>query len=69
MACLRAERPSADWDSVRPREVLEDSQVQTHKMRRDEDEEELDCDLTYGEVQQRLDHLQDHLNRYQTFVY
>ncbi|KAK2849943.1 hypothetical protein Q7C36_008726 [Tachysurus vachellii] len=56
------ERPSADWDSVRLREALEDSQAQTHKLRREEDEE-LECDLTYGEVQQRLDHLQDHLNR------
>ncbi|XP_058248982.1 potassium voltage-gated channel subfamily H member 7-like isoform X2 [Hemibagrus wyckioides] len=56
------ERPSADWGSVRPREALEDSQPQTHKLRREE-EEELECDLTYGEVQQRLDHLQDHLNR------
>ncbi|KAB5577194.1 hypothetical protein PHYPO_G00207140 [Pangasianodon hypophthalmus] len=56
------ERQSADWESVRPREALEDSQAQTHKLRREE-EEELDCDLTYGEVQQRLDHLQDHLNR------
>ncbi|XP_027019888.1 potassium voltage-gated channel subfamily H member 7 isoform X2 [Tachysurus fulvidraco] len=56
------ERPSADWDSVRLREALEDSQAQTHTLGREEDEE-LECDLTYGEVQQRLDHLQDHLNR------
>ncbi|XP_060786103.1 potassium voltage-gated channel subfamily H member 7-like [Neoarius graeffei] len=56
------ERQTADWDIVRPRETLEDSQAQTQKLRREE-EEELDYDLTYGEVQQRLDHLQDHLNR------
>ncbi|KAI5107257.1 potassium voltage-gated channel subfamily H member 7 isoform X4, partial [Silurus meridionalis] len=56
------ERSSADWDSVRPRQALEDSQAPFHKLKREE-EEELDCDLTYGEVQQRLDHLQDHLNR------
>ncbi|TSM68829.1 Potassium voltage-gated channel subfamily H member 7 [Bagarius yarrelli] len=54
------ERQRNDWDSVRPRETL-DTQAQAHKLRREDDEE--DCDLTYGEVQQRLDHLQDHLNR------
>lgn len=62
------ERPNADWERVRPREALEDSLAQTHKLRRKK-EEELDSDLTYGEVQQRLDHLQDHLNRYQSFTH
>lgn len=63
-----SERQSADWDSVRLREALEDSQAQTHKLRREEDEE-LECDLTYGEVQQRLDHLQDHLNRFRPITH
>ncbi|KAF5904151.1 potassium voltage-gated channel subfamily H member 7 isoform X2, partial [Clarias magur] len=56
------ERQGIDWDNMGPSEALEDSHVQPHKLRREE-EEELECDLTYGEVQQRLDHLQDHLNR------
>lgn len=65
--CTNAERPGADWDSMRPRGALEDSQAQTHKLKREE-EEELECDLTYGEMQQRLDHLQDHLNRFHSFI-
>ncbi len=28
------------------------------------EDDDLDCEVTYGEVEQRLDHLQEHLSRY-----
>ncbi|XP_037395447.1 potassium voltage-gated channel subfamily H member 7 isoform X2 [Pygocentrus nattereri] len=52
---------TTDWESVRLREAVEDS-AQKQKLR-GEEEDEMESDLTYGEVEQRLDHLQEHLNR------
>ncbi|XP_076859012.1 voltage-gated inwardly rectifying potassium channel KCNH7 isoform X2 [Brachyhypopomus gauderio] len=51
--------PTADWESMRFKDAPDDS-AQTHKLRVEEEE---DIDLTYGEVEQRLAHLQQHLNR------
>uniref|UniRef100_A0AAR2JGF6 Cyclic nucleotide-binding domain-containing protein n=1 Tax=Pygocentrus nattereri TaxID=42514 RepID=A0AAR2JGF6_PYGNA len=56
-----ADMQTTDWESVRLREAVEDS-AQKQKLR-GEEEDEMESDLTYGEVEQRLDHLQEHLNR------
>uniref|UniRef100_A0A3B1J8R7 Potassium voltage-gated channel subfamily H member 7 n=2 Tax=Astyanax mexicanus TaxID=7994 RepID=A0A3B1J8R7_ASTMX len=52
---------TADWESVKPKEAVEEA-AQTHKLR-GEEEDEMESELTYGEMEQRLDNLQEHLNR------
>lgn len=47
---------------MRPREVLEES-AQAQDSRSGVGEEDSEPDITYGEVEQRLDLLQEHLNR------
>ncbi|XP_036838740.1 potassium voltage-gated channel subfamily H member 7 isoform X1 [Oncorhynchus mykiss] len=49
-----------EWGCVRPREVLEES---AQDSRSGVGEEDSEPDNTYGEVEQRLDLLQEHLNR------
>uniref|UniRef100_A0AAZ3R2S4 Potassium voltage-gated channel subfamily H member 7 n=1 Tax=Oncorhynchus tshawytscha TaxID=74940 RepID=A0AAZ3R2S4_ONCTS len=49
-----------EWGCVRPREVLEESAQDSRSGVVEEDSEP---DITYGEVEQRLDLLQEHLNR------
>ncbi|XP_064881078.1 potassium voltage-gated channel subfamily H member 7-like [Oncorhynchus nerka] len=49
-----------EWGCVRPREVLEESAQDSRSGVIEEDSEP---DNTYGEVEQRLDLLQEHLNR------
>ncbi|XP_042179901.1 potassium voltage-gated channel subfamily H member 7-like [Oncorhynchus tshawytscha] len=49
-----------EWGCVRPREVLEESGQDSRSGVGEEDSEP---DNTYGEVEQRLDLLQEHLNR------
>ncbi|XP_062861505.1 potassium voltage-gated channel subfamily H member 7-like [Trichomycterus rosablanca] len=56
------DRHNDDWESVRQRNSTDNSQAQSCELREEEDED-LESDITYGEVQQRLDHLQEHLNR------
>ncbi|XP_045553611.1 potassium voltage-gated channel subfamily H member 7 isoform X2 [Salmo salar] len=51
-----------EWGCVRPREVLEES-AQAQDSRSGVVEEDSEPDITYGEVEQRLDLLQEHLNR------
>eukprot|EP00063_Salmo_salar_P032380 XP_014007215.1 PREDICTED: potassium voltage-gated channel subfamily H member 7-like isoform X5 [Salmo salar] len=51
-----------EWGCVRPREVLEES-AQAQDSRSGVGEEDSEPDITYGEVEQRLDLLQEHLNR------
>ncbi|XP_029612512.1 potassium voltage-gated channel subfamily H member 7 isoform X1 [Salmo trutta] len=51
-----------EWGCVRPREVLEES-AQAQDSRSGVIEEDSEPDITYGEVEQRLDLLQEHLNR------
>nr|XP_023998316.1 potassium voltage-gated channel subfamily H member 7-like isoform X1 [Salvelinus alpinus] len=51
-----------EWGCVQPREVLEES-AQAQDSRSGVVEEDSEPDITYGEVEQRLDLLQEHLNR------
>ncbi|XP_041699118.1 potassium voltage-gated channel subfamily H member 7 isoform X3 [Coregonus clupeaformis] len=51
-----------EWACVRPREVLE-KLAQAQDARSGVGEEDSEPDITYGEVEQRLDLLQEHLNR------
>ncbi|CAB1327887.1 unnamed protein product, partial [Coregonus sp. 'balchen'] len=56
-----------EWACVRPREVLE-KLAQAQDARSGVGEEDSEPDITYGEVEQRLDLLQEHLNRQITVV-
>uniref|UniRef100_W5KRU3 Potassium voltage-gated channel subfamily H member 7 n=1 Tax=Astyanax mexicanus TaxID=7994 RepID=W5KRU3_ASTMX len=59
--CAHTDVQTADWESVKPKEAVEEA-AQTHKLR-GEEEDEMESELTYGEMEQRLDNLQEHLNR------
>lgn len=58
---LLPEHQSDEWVRQRPNEVVGES-AQCQETLAGEDES--DTDLTYGEVEQRLDLLQQHLNRW-----
>lgn len=66
LSCLRvhtslpAELHAEDWVRQHPSEAAEES-AQCPEIPAGEDDS--DTDLTYGEVEQRLDQLQQHLNR------
>uniref|UniRef100_A0A8C7UE96 Potassium channel, voltage gated eag related subfamily H, member 7 n=1 Tax=Oncorhynchus mykiss TaxID=8022 RepID=A0A8C7UE96_ONCMY len=59
-ACVCLDLRGEEWGCVRPREVLEES---AQDSRSGVGEEDSEPDNTYGEVEQRLDLLQEHLNR------
>uniref|UniRef100_A0AAZ3QXU8 Potassium voltage-gated channel subfamily H member 7 n=1 Tax=Oncorhynchus tshawytscha TaxID=74940 RepID=A0AAZ3QXU8_ONCTS len=59
-ACVCLDLRGEEWGCVRPREVLEESGQDSRSGVGEEDSEP---DNTYGEVEQRLDLLQEHLNR------
>uniref|UniRef100_A0A8B9KIJ2 Potassium voltage-gated channel subfamily H member 7 n=1 Tax=Astyanax mexicanus TaxID=7994 RepID=A0A8B9KIJ2_ASTMX len=59
--CTHTDVQTADWESVKQKEAVEEA-AQTHKLR-GEEEDEMESELTYGEMEQRLDNLQEHLNR------
>uniref|UniRef100_A0A4W5MSI5 Potassium channel, voltage gated eag related subfamily H, member 7 n=1 Tax=Hucho hucho TaxID=62062 RepID=A0A4W5MSI5_9TELE len=61
-ACVCLDLRGEEWGCVRPREVLEES-AQAQDSRSVVVEEDSEPDITYGEVEQRLDLLQEHLNR------
>lgn len=61
-ACVCLDLRGEEWGCVRPREVLEES-AQAQDSRSGVVEEDSEPDITYGEVEQRLDLLQEHLNR------
>uniref|UniRef100_A0A8C7R748 Potassium channel, voltage gated eag related subfamily H, member 7 n=1 Tax=Oncorhynchus mykiss TaxID=8022 RepID=A0A8C7R748_ONCMY len=58
--CVCLDLRGEEWGCVRPREVLEESAQDSRSGVVEEDSEP---DITYGEVEQRLDLLQEHLNR------
>ncbi|KAL2081448.1 hypothetical protein ACEWY4_023301 [Coilia grayii] len=59
-AAQRKQLDEDEWDCEKPRDFLQESAVQSPDVQGADDS---GSEITYGEVEQRLDQLQEHLNR------